>query len=142
MTDRLSHSARRPPNGSKEDQVTDDQGIHHLWLNDTIHFYFDESIIRNSTFLLSGEYSVQIRAYDAAGNFCQANLSIIIEDPVSTTSTTTTTTSTTTTSTTSTTTTTTTEQPDDTLMIIGIIGGAGALVIIIIIVALLKKKGG
>jgi parallel beta-helix repeat protein len=122
--------------------ASDDQGINFYWLDNTENFTLDGSTIRNNTILPSGEYTIRVRAYDYENNFCEANLTIVIEDePVPTssiTSQTTTTSVDTTTTSPPTNTTVTTEDGLDPMIIIAI--GGGAIFFLLIVCIILRKK--
>ncbi|NHJ12678.1 MAG: hypothetical protein EAX95_03340 [Candidatus Thorarchaeota archaeon] len=122
-------------------EAWDESGIDHWWLNDTTHFTIDElGVIRNATTLVTGVYSIEVRAYDPYDNYCLAILVVtVLEAPTTTTTTTTTTTSSTTTITTTTTTSQTSEgaSPVLTLALGAGIGGAAVLMLVVV---LLKKK--
>ncbi|MBS3794914.1 MAG: hypothetical protein KGY80_08455 [Candidatus Thorarchaeota archaeon] len=95
----------------------------------------------NTTTVADGEYNLTVRAYDEAGNYAEAQVSVSVENDATTTTTTTTTATTTTTTTTTTTetttTTTTTPPPDFTLVAIII---AATVAIVIIVIALYQKQ--
>jgi hypothetical protein len=116
-------------------EAWDLDGIDHLWLNDTTHFILDGNTIRNATLLASGEYILEVRAYDLSNNYCSAALVItVLEEPTPTT------TPTPTDTTSPTTPTGTTPGGFDLMMILAIGGGIGAIVILVIIVFLKKKS--
>ncbi len=61
--------------------ASDPSGIDTYWLNDTIHFQIDgNGVISNNSFLLVGEYWLEIRAYDQFGNNISDIIKITVED--------------------------------------------------------------
>ena len=60
--------------------ASDHNGIHHYVINDTVRFSIDASgLIKNTVPLAVGEYWVEIRAYDARGNYCSKILKIQVQ---------------------------------------------------------------
>ncbi|MHA2068930.1 MAG: hypothetical protein ACXABY_31595 [Candidatus Thorarchaeota archaeon] len=107
-------------------EAWDASGIDHWWLNDTAHFAMDEyGLIRNTTFLNSGVYRLEVRAYDPYGNYCSAILEITVLEA-----------STTTTSTTS------SEPPEgmDPVLTLILGAGIGAAAVVVTVIVLLRRK--
>ncbi len=70
-------------NVSYDVNATDIIGIDNYWINDTTsNFSIDavNGIIQNATILESGEYWLEVRAYDESGLYCNAIFKIIIHD--------------------------------------------------------------
>jgi len=117
--------------------VIDISGIDHWELSDTVHFTFTATHysmgstvrITNITVLETGEYSLEIRAYDMYHNNCSATIVVTILESMTTATTTPTTP--------------TTSQPEDdsTLVIVVGVGIIGATAILVILVWL-RKRGG
>ncbi len=60
---------------------TDSSGIANWWINDTINFSITNSgLITNTIPLEVGSYNIEVKAYDPAGNYCNATFSVIIQD--------------------------------------------------------------
>lgn len=60
-------------------EAWDESGIAHWWINDTEQFSIDESgIIRNATFLESGTYRIEVRAFDPYDNYCSAIIIVAV----------------------------------------------------------------
>ncbi|MFX1502901.1 MAG: SBBP repeat-containing protein [Promethearchaeota archaeon] len=60
---------------------TDSSGITNWWINDTINFSITNSGLITNTILLDvGSYHIEVKAYDPAGNYCNATFSVIVQD--------------------------------------------------------------
>ena len=60
--------------------ASDLSGIHHYWINDTIHFTIDETgNISNVTALAVGTYWLEVKAYDPYGLCCSTIFAVEVQ---------------------------------------------------------------
>ncbi|MHA1518860.1 MAG: S8 family serine peptidase [Promethearchaeota archaeon] len=61
--------------------ATDLGGIASYWINDTADFVIDGSgTITNATVIPVGSYTLELRVYDASGNYCTATITVTVQD--------------------------------------------------------------
>ncbi len=61
--------------------ASDLAGINLWWLNDTINFSIDSNgVIINSSSLVTGNYSIEVRGYDPSNNYCTAEFTVTVQD--------------------------------------------------------------
>lgn len=114
-------------------QATDLSGIGNWWINDTMNFAIDDSLITNITTLQPGHYGINVSVSDIYDNTRSFTFRVRVNP-----STTTTTTTTSTTTTTTTTTTTGTTLPDYTMLIV--FGGISVAILAIVIVLMRFRR--
>jgi len=112
-------------------QATDLSGIGNWWINDTMNFAIDDSLITNITTLQPGHYGINVSVSDIYDNTRSFTFRVRVNPS--------TTTITTTTTTTATTATTGTTLPDNTMLIVFGVVGVAIIAVVIVIMRFRRK---